>query len=111
MSLAATPPTPRRRSRRWYVAVFSLAAVVIVTGVAGGVHWYSLYAHGLNSSVAPAVLHYPQEKEPAKAKSDKASSGEKTGGSAKGASDTQADGAEKVSSHKPAAKPTPTPTA
>jgi hypothetical protein len=97
MSLADTPPTPRRRSRRWYVAVFSLAAFVIVTGVAGGVHWYSLYAHGLSSSAAPAMLHYPPEKEPARAKSDKGSSAEK------------ADGSEKVSSHKPAAKPTSTP--
>jgi hypothetical protein len=109
MSLA-TSSAPRRHSRAWYVAVFSLAAIVIVTGVAGGIHWYSVYAHGLSSSVAPSVLHYPApaEKAPAKAKSDKVSNGEQAGG-AKSTSDGQADPAEKVSSHKPAAKPTSTP--
>src|SRR6476646_10726954 len=99
MSLA-TSSAPRRHSRAWYVAVFSLA---------GGIHWYSVYAHGLSSSVAPAMLHYPAEQEPAKPKTEKPSSGDKSGGSAKATSDGQADAPDKVSNHKPAARPTSTP--
>jgi hypothetical protein len=115
MSLAATPPSQSRHSRQWYIVVFSLVGIVGLGAVFGGVHWYNGYARSLPPAVTtPRLLdkNNPAEKkaEAAEKKAEKTSGAEagvKASPSA-GAGD-QANATEKVSSHKPAAKPTSTP--
>src|SRR5689334_11541709 len=109
------PPTPRRRSRRWYVAVYSLIAIVGLAAVFGGLHWYNVYARGVQSAIStPRLLdkNSPAEKkaEAAEKKAEKTSGAE--AGVKDGASTSPSDQASptaKTSSHKASAKPTSTP--
>lgn len=115
MSVADTPPTQTKRTRRWYIGVYALIGIVGLTAVFGAVHWYNVYARSLPSAITtPRLLdkNNPAEKK-AEAAEKKA---EKTSGSEAGVKDdpsasagAQPDTSQKVGSHKSTAKPTSTP--
>jgi hypothetical protein len=102
MSLAATPPTRSGHSRQWYIVVFSLVGIVGLGAIFGGLHWYAGYAHGYQPTISR-----PNLTEKATAAEEKKA--EKAAAKASPTTQSDADTAQKVGSHKPTAKPTSTP--
>lgn len=117
MSVAESPPTQTRRSRQWYIGVFALVGIVGLAAVFGAVHWYNLYARSLPAAITtPRLLDSNGAAEKKAEKAEKAAGGnaEQVVGGEKPASAEKSGGAdksgsEKVSGHKPTAKPTASP--